>query len=49
MVAAASFLLFGERFGRLHLAALALALGGVGLLLGGRGAGSAGSPTRAKT
>ncbi len=45
VVAAASFLLFGERFGRLHLAALAVSLGGVTLLLGGRqedGAGNLG-------
>ncbi len=43
VVAAASFLLFRERFGRLHLAALALSLGGVTLLLGGRGEGGAGT------
>lgn len=41
-VAAASFVFFGERFGRLHLAALAIALGGVSLLIRSSTAGQAG-------
>ncbi len=41
-VAAGSFFLFGERFGRLHLAALALSLAGVSLLLRSSTAGPAG-------